>query len=217
MDIETLIAQCQAAVGVKVDRRPGIDTWTAIHRRLVPQQPAPAPAQPSAVPTDRVDDRSERVIATLHPKVQPYARALVQSCASRGITIKVISGHRSYAEQDALFRQCCDGKDNDGDGRTDEADERVTRAKGGYSNHNFGLAFDIGVFNGSNYLAESPAYKAVGAIGMSLGLDWGGNWKSIVDEPHFQLRPDWADHLSESDMLAGLRERVASGKDVFAS
>lgn len=215
MDIETLIAQCQTAVGVKADRRPGIETWTAIHRRLVPRHADPA--EQVTIPDNRVDDRSERVIATLHAKVQPYARALVQACASRGITIKVISGHRSYAEQDALFRQCCDGKDNDGDGRTDEADERVTRAKGGYSNHNFGLAFDIGVFNGSNYLDESPAYKAVGAIGMSLGLDWGGNWKSIVDEPHFQLRPDWADDLSEGDMLAGLRARVASGKDVFAA
>jgi hypothetical protein len=39
---------------------------------------------------DRVDDRSEKVIATLLPEVQPYARALVTRAAQHGITIKVI-------------------------------------------------------------------------------------------------------------------------------
>ena len=35
----------------------------------------------------------------------------------------------------------------------------------------------------------------VGAIGVSIGLEWGGNWKSIVDKPHFQL-PDWGSSTS---------------------
>jgi len=62
---------------------------------------------------------------------------------------------------------------------------------------------------------DSPAYKAVGALGTELGLEWGGNWKK-VDEPHFQLRPAWAADLSESDMLAELRKRKDSGKNFFA-
>jgi peptidoglycan L-alanyl-D-glutamate endopeptidase CwlK len=68
----------------------------------------------------------------------------------------------------------------------------VTDARGGYSNHNFGVAFDIGVFESGKYLDESPKYKAAGALGSDLGLEWGGNWKTIQDEPHFQLRPGWA-------------------------
>ena len=32
--------------------------------------------------------------------------------------------------------------------------------------------------------------NVVGKIGESIGLEWGGSWKSIVDKPHFQL-PDW--------------------------
>jgi peptidoglycan L-alanyl-D-glutamate endopeptidase CwlK len=51
---------------------------------------------------------------------------------------------------------------------------------------------------------------------MDLGLDWGGNWKSIQDEPHFELRPAWACDLSEREMLAELRSRTESGKGVFA-
>jgi peptidoglycan LD-endopeptidase CwlK len=111
---------------------------------------------------------------------------------------------RTYAEQDALYAQ----------GRT-TAGPKVTNARGGYSNHNFGIAFDVGVFEGGRYLGESPKYKAVGVLGSELGLEWGGNWKTIVDQPHYQLRPAWATQMAERDMLAELRQRVASGKAVY--
>ncbi len=94
--------------------------------------------------------------------------------------------------------------------------KKITNARGGYSNHNFGLAFDVGVFEGNKYLGDSPKYKAVGVLGMELGLEWGGNWKTIVDQPHFQLRPQWASDLTERQMLAQLRERVSSGESLFA-
>lgn len=152
-----------------------------------------------------VDPRSEKCIATLLPEVQPLARALVQKAAQNGIQIKVISGLRTYAEQDALYAQ----------GRTEDG-PIVTNARGGYSNHNFGIAFDVGVFEGTRYLGDSPKYKAVGVLGRELGLEWGGNWKTIVDQPHFQLRPVWATALSEKDMLAGLRQRAASHSPVYA-
>ena len=136
---------------------------------------------------------------------EPVARALVQKADAAGIKIKIISGLRSYAEQDALYAQ----------GRTAPGNI-VTKARGGYSNHNFGIAFDIGVFEGNKYLPESPKYKAVGALGMDLGLEWGGNWKSIVDQPHFQLRPAWAADESEQQMLAELRSRKDHGEAVYA-
>ena len=72
------------------------------------------------------------------------------------------------------------------------------------------------MFEGGRYVKESPAYKAVGALGMKLGLDWGGSWRTIADEPHFQLRPAWAREMSERDMLAELRARRARGQSAFA-
>jgi len=143
------------------------------------------------------------VIATLLPPVQKLARTLFQKAADNGIRIKIISGLRTYAEQDALYAQ----------GRTTPGNI-VTKAKGGYSNHNFGIAFDIGVFEGSNNLTDSPKYKAVGVVGTELGLDWGGNWKTINDQPHFQLRPAWATDMNEKQMLAELRNRVSTGVPV---
>jgi peptidoglycan L-alanyl-D-glutamate endopeptidase CwlK len=53
-------------------------------------------------------------------------------------------------------------------------------------------------------------------LGTDLGLDWGGNWTSIVDQPHFQLRPAWSVKLAEKEMLAELRGRLAAGTPVFA-
>lgn len=202
MQIEEMISAVQKKLGIQVDGRAGTETWGAIYAQIVKPK---VEGKPPAEAISEVDARSEKVIATLQPQVRPIARALVQKAAQNGIQIKVISGLRSYAEQNDLYAQ----------GRT-RAGRKVTNARGGYSNHNFGIAFDIGVFEGSRYLGESPKYKAVGALGMELGLEWGGSWKTIVDEPHFQLRPAWATDLSERQMLAQLRGIVADDRPVFA-
>ena len=74
----------------------------------------------------------------------------------------------------------------------------------------------MGVFEGNNYLDDSPKYKAAGVLGMDLGLAWGGNWTTISDQPHFELRPRWASDMKESEMLASLRTRVAGDLPIYA-
>lgn len=202
MSSQTLIREVQAALGIEVDGRAGPQTWTAIHNRIV--KPKPRNDIDSAF-AEAVDARSERVIAKLLPEVAPYARALVQRAAAVGITIKLISGLRSYEEQAALYAQ----------GRTAPGN-KVTNARAGHSNHNFGIAFDVGVFEGSRYLGDSPKYRAVGVLGVELGLEWGGNWRSFTDLPHYQLRPSWAIGMTESKMLAALRQRASIGTPVYA-
>ncbi len=128
------------------------------------------------------------------PNVRPYAYALADKAAAKGIEIEIISGTRTFPEQDALYAQ----------GRT-KPGKVVTNARAGYSNHNFGIAFDIGIFQDKKYIPESPLYKVVGALGLELGLEWGGNWTSIQDEPHFQYRPQWAKKMSEGEFLQELR------------
>lgn len=202
MQITRMISEVQTKLGIHNDGKAGPETWTAIYNTILSVKKADAISMGSLPPADA---RSEKAIATLHPLVQPYARSLIQKAASIGITIKILSGLRTYKEQDNLYAQ----------GRTLPG-KKVTNAKGGQSNHNFGIAFDIGVFEGTEYLGKSAKYKAVGALGVDLGLEWGGNWKSIVDEPHYQLRPNWAEELSEKDMLAELRSRHDSGEDYYA-
>ncbi len=208
MDIETMVRAVQKELGLYVDGKAGPNTWGAIHKKIVPARTGGGGGNtrpPTPGGTTGVDARSESVIATLHPQVRAYARSLVLKAKAAGITIKVISGLRTYAEQEALYAK----------GRT-KPGPKVTNARGGYSNHNFGIAFDVGVFDGSRYIPESPRYKAVGALGLELGLEWGGNWKTMRDEPHFQLRPHWASDETEKDLLAGLRTRKDAGRDLYA-
>ena len=202
MRIEEMIAAIQDELDIDVDGKAGPQTWGAIYSRLVTKRIAGL--KPSEA-ISAVDSRSEKNIATLRPEVQPIARALVQKAALSGIRIKITSGLRTYAEQDTLYAQ---GRSRRGN--------IVTNARGGYSNHNFGIAFDVAVFEGNKYLPESVKYKAVGALGTDLGLEWGGNWRTIVDQSHFQLRPVWASNLNEKQMLAELRARADAAAPVYA-
>ena len=135
-----------------------------------------AAAREAAETYGTFDDRTEKVILTLIPSAQVAARKWMRAATVRaaelGITVKLIDGTRSYKEQDKLFRKR----------------PKVTNARGGRSWHNFGLAFDFGLFRGKEYLGESPHYKTLGAIASTMpGLTWGGTWVNLVDEPHIQL------------------------------
>ncbi len=201
-DLGTIITDVQTKAGVKADGAPGPITWEAINKAIpvINHEEQINPATPA-----KVDSRSEAVIATLLPEVQPLARQLVIQAAAKGITIKILSGLRTYEQQDALYAQ----------GRTAPG-QIVSNARGGYSNHNFGLAFDIGVFENGKYMGESPKYAQLGPIGVAIGLAWGGNWKSLKDTPHYELRPGWAKDMSNSDLLAALRDRKAKGTSLIA-
>lgn len=126
----------------------------------------------------RFDDRTEANIATLLPKAQIAARKAMVAVKALGggLTVKILSGTRTYAEQNILYAQR----------------PKVTNAKGGQSNHNFGIAFDIGIFKGSTYYtgatsAQEKAYKDASSIIKPVGLLWGGDWKSSKDYPHYEL------------------------------
>lgn len=130
------------------------------------------------------DPRSEAVISTLLPKAQLAARQFLANAAKAPFAVKLLSGTRTYAEQNALFAQGRSAK-----GRI------VTKARGGQSNHNFGIAFDVGIFVGGLYYEgrnakEDKAYADLAAMTKAALpglLEWGGDWKSIKDMPHYQL------------------------------
>lgn len=135
-------------------------------------------AQRAAKEYGTYDDRSEAVIATLLPQAQALARrwmsAATKEAVRQRVCVKLIDGTRSYKEQNRLYAKR----------------PKVTNARGGSSWHNFGLAFDFGVFSedGKKYYGESPLYKVLGKLATAIpGATWGGTWTSLVDEPHIQL------------------------------
>lgn len=124
------------------------------------------------------DERSERNMATLLPKTQRAARlwlALAKPVAeAAGYDVKIICGTRTYKEQNALFAKR----------------PRVTKAAAGQSFHNFGLAWDFGVFSkdGKKYYGDHALYLTLGKLASKVaGVTWGGSWTSFVDMPHIQL------------------------------
>lgn len=126
------------------------------------------------------EPRTERSIRTLHPKAQVLARRSLTEIRYSGINARIISGTRTYAEQNRLFAQ----------GRFGNPTPIVTNARGGQSNHNFAIAWDIGIFSANGaYLGNSPQYATAGQRAMNAtitNLEWGGNWTSFVDRPHYQ-------------------------------
>lgn len=129
------------------------------------------------------DPRTEQNLSTLIPPAQAAARAwmhLALPLAEKlGVQPKIICGTRSYAEQDTLYAQ----------GRT-KPGPRVTNARAGYSWHNFGLAWDFGVFSAADghYLTTGTQYNKLGSLARTIPfLTWGGDWTSLQDLPHIQL------------------------------
>lgn len=129
-----------------------------------------------------------------HPRLQTLAEKLVEECKKQGYPISIGETFRTVAEQNALYAQ----------GRT-KPGQVITNAPGSsYSSmHQWGVAFDIYRNDGNGAFNESGGYfQKVGTIGKSLGLEWGGDWHSIVDKPHFQL-PDWGSTPSKLKSMYG--------------
>ena len=154
-------------------------------RRNSKPTPSPSPIAPRPVvkplvnteKTDltQLDERSAKNVATLHSKVQQVFRNWILECQilakAYGYEYKAISGNRTWEEQAKIYAQ----------GRTAPG-KIVTNAKPGYSNHNFGIAVDMGVFKDSKYLDESNPSEAeafhlkAATIAEKYGIEWGGSW-----------------------------------------
>lgn len=139
------------------------------------------------------DQKTLERIQLLHPKLRDEALIMYDEiCASLAGSAACRFAYtlRTFAEQDALYAQ---GRSKPG--------AIVTKAKGGQSYHNYGLAIDIVLLidtdkNGSFETAswdektdfdkdgKSDWMEIVGVF-KRFGYEWGGDWK-FVDAPHFQ-------------------------------
>ena len=95
--------------------------------------------------------------------------------AAAGEAIRLVESVRPLATQQQYFKA---GKSK-ADG--------VNR----YSLHQFApaLAADVAVTRAGKYIASAsdPAWQRWGACARAQGLEWGGDWRSIVDCPHVQV------------------------------
>lgn len=116
----------------------------------------------------------------LHPWLDYKLSLLLKNCSKKGIYLIITEGFRTKEYQDELYAK----------GRT-KPGKVVTNAKGSTysSQHMWGVAFDIAI-NDTKLLYDAKTIKKVAKIAKSskVGLAWGGDWKTIVDTPHFYLK-----------------------------
>ena len=120
-------------------------------------------------------------IELIHPKLKDELKSIyAEICeALKGKAMcRFAYTLRTFAEQDALFN----------------AKPQVTKARGGQSYHNYGLAVDIVLIvdkdgNGSyesDFDGDGKSdWQEVVAIFKRYGWTWGGDWK-FYDAPHFE-------------------------------
>jgi peptidoglycan L-alanyl-D-glutamate endopeptidase CwlK len=124
-----------------------------------------------------------RAIDTLAPAVRAVCDRHLALCLLEGIVLRVTDGYRSFAEQAAIWQV---GRDEHGN----KVGRILTRAKPGESWHNWRLAYDVCIVRFPGDLTPKDVYDGpwgrVGIIGESLGLTWGGRFKGIHDDPHFE-------------------------------
>jgi D-alanyl-D-alanine carboxypeptidase./Putative peptidoglycan binding domain. len=132
----------------------------------------------------KIDKRNKTI--HLHPALRKTLAALAEALDRRGMAALITDGFRTFAEQDALFAQ----------GRTTRGNI-VTNARGGESNHNYGLAVDLyPVLDGRVFTDVPPGtvpvrrfkdtQQAIIDEAESAGLSSGVHF-SRVDPPHVQL------------------------------
>jgi peptidoglycan L-alanyl-D-glutamate endopeptidase CwlK len=147
-------------------------------------------------------------VALMHPEVRDEMVVLTdkaEALLGPRIAIRWSMTLRSIPEQDGLFALGRTVRNPDGYDKVKKPmGNIVTRARGGQSFHNFGLAGDFCLLydvdgNGTwekiswDELKDGDNdkvadWKEVVAVFTAAGWEWGGNWSSIHDGPHVEKR-----------------------------
>lgn len=137
-----------------------------------------------------MDNITLQRIEKLHPSVRDEVKLIIEDCdkvLTGRAKVRIAQGYRSFAEQDALFKQR----------------PKVTNAKGGQSIHNYGFAVDIVmIIDGKTASWDTVKdwdgdkifdWKEVVDVFKKHGWNWGGDWTSFKDLPHFDKKGfgDW--------------------------
>lgn len=129
-------------------------------------------------------------IEKLHPKIREEVKAAYmhvnKKLLGKGVKMGITQGLRTVKEQNDLYNK----------------KPKVTNSKGGQSFHNYGLAFDFAMYHDNDadgnfeelswsttkdFDKDGTAdWMVVVKYFKSIGFEWGGDWKKIIDKPHFQ-------------------------------
>src|SRR5262245_61906252 len=120
------------------------------------------------------DDRSWQVGDWPPSSLDERLQILQERMAAAGYPVRVVSKRRTADQQRRLYAQ---GRRTPGAIITELSGE-----PGQESRHQLGMAAD---FAFTTHGREN--WQLLGQEARNLGLEWGGDWTSLVDKPHVQL------------------------------
>lgn len=161
-----------------------------------------------------------KAVKFLHPvarlKQQQFLHNLLKEPKLKGAKIVVTSTLRTFPQQDALYKN------------------GTTTAPAGTSQHNYGCAFDINIYDQKTgkLVADNTSpgpNNTTKEIWTSLGIvdaakkagvtSWGGNFKSYFDPVHFGIRVNTNASLQTAKELAvkkGVNYKTLGVDDIFS-
>lgn len=117
-----------------------------------------------------------RDISRLRPDVAENCRVFIQRCAAEGLPVLVVETVRDLEYQASLYAQ----------GRTKPGKIVTNQKTPSFHWDKVALAFDICKNVKGHEYDDADFFRRCGAIGKKMGFSWGGDWKSLPDQPHFQ-------------------------------
>ena len=147
-----------------------------------------------------MDKVTQERIANLHPLLRNEETQIIAKIDQQLIgraKVRITHGLRTFDEQNKLYAQ----------GRTIKG-LKVTNAKAGQSIQNYGFAVDIVLISdGKTASWDTKAdwdgdkvadWNECVEVFKANGWDWGGDWKSFKDMPHFEKRGcKWQDRAKK--------------------
>ena len=119
--------------------------------------------------------RSKKRIADIHPDLQ---KVIERAITLTEVDFTVLEGMRTKTRQKKLFKSGASSTMN--------------------SRHLTGHAVDLGAYIAGSVRWDWPLYYKIAdavkraARELEINIEWGGDWKSFKDGPHFQL--SWAEY-----------------------
>jgi len=161
----------------------------------------------------------EQAVQYLHPQVRQkqltFLTYMLQEPALRGARIEISSTLRTFAQQNNLFVR------------------KVTTAPAGTSQHNYGCAFDLNIYDqktgkliaSNNFpgpnIHTKETWVNLGIVNAAKNADvssWGGNFNSYFDPVHFGVKVNTAASLETAKNYAnqkGINYKTLGVNDIF--
>lgn len=119
--------------------------------------------------------------------MQGDANLLLNVSWLNGMPLRVTETYRSNRRQNELF-----AIGRDASGHRIPGQPFFTNARAGQSAHNFRKGMDVYPLDGNQIVrnGDDPRWQTLGNTGKAIGFEWGGDWTSPKDKPHFE-QPGW--------------------------